>query len=146
VDALVAETRPLIPQERLERVLARPGAHDPIPALQKLQKFNGTYVLIGSLAGALRGTDELVPSVDICPRPTALLPAQLNGASSVMPISIASKPPGSMGYDDLRRGASDEAIRHGISLTLGRPPTSLARVRARRFTRSSLFAAGAAAC
>jgi hypothetical protein len=113
------------------------------------------YVLIGALAGVLHGTDELTSGVDICPQlkdenlerlvaaivelggrlDPALLESQpvTEVVTAHGELKVVPEPPGSSGWEDIRRGSTREALGRGIRAPvasvndLGRLMTSLGR-------------------
>jgi hypothetical protein len=123
---------------------SEPPPFDPWRILGTLERHNVGYVLIGALAGVLHGTDEVTSGVDICPqmKPANLqrLGQALDELEARMPrrrtpgvdvdrlagepvtrlesdagvIKIVPTPAGTRGYDDLRRGASREALGQGV--------------------------------
>jgi transcriptional regulator with XRE-family HTH domain len=131
VEAILAETLELTPRQRLERVLARPGSVDPFAGLRELEGFGDRYVLIGSLAGVVRGTDEVVRGVDICADEHSPLAERVNRVNPPGLISIETVPRGSTGYDDLRKGGSVEVVGDGVSLTVA-SAADLARLESAR--------------
>lgn len=132
---------------------------DPWAIVGALERHRVNYVLIGALAGVLHGTDEVTNGVDICPqmkdenieRLAAAL-AELDEPAAVeisadelraQPVTaietpagavqIVPVPPGSNGWDDLRRGSTREALGRGLRASvasvddLARLMTSLGR-------------------
>lgn len=132
---------------------------DPWAILGALEKHRVNYVLIGELAGVLHGTDEISNQIEICPQikgenlarldsaladlghpPSTSLseaPSELDAPMVVETragkVNVIARPPGSSGWDDLRRGSTREALGRGIRATvasvddLARLMTSLGR-------------------
>jgi hypothetical protein len=110
---------------------------DPVRVLRTIEAHRVSYVLVGTLAGILRGAPETTRSVEICPQ---LKPENLQrleqtltaldaiaGAASVAGLAdlasgaqrfatscgelvVEAAPAGTRGYDDLRRRATRERI------------------------------------
>jgi hypothetical protein len=136
-------------------VSARKDAFDPWAIVDALERHRVNYVLIGALAGVLHGTDEITSGVDICPQVKdenverlqgaiaelggQLDPATLNSepatrvATAHGELKVVPQPPGSGGWEDIRRGSTREALGHGVRAPvasvndLGRLMTSLGR-------------------
>lgn len=118
------------------------AAHEPLDPwaiIGALEKHRVNYVLIGSLAGVLHGTDEIADRVEICPqmkgenleRLRAALVELVPGESTVddealrsspvtsVPTSagtldIVPTPAGSGGWEDIRRASTREPLGRGI--------------------------------
>ena len=134
------------------------GAFDPWAIIAVLERHRVNYVLIGTLAGVLHGTDEIADGVEVCPQmktenvdrlcaalaelaedATSLVPDAIRAspttsvATSVGRIDIVPEPPGSAGWDDLRRASTREPLGRGVRCTvasvddLGRVMTSEGR-------------------
>lgn len=132
---------------------------DPWMIIGALERHRVNYVLIGALAGVLHGTDEITRGVDVCPqmkdenleRLAAAIteldeqaPARFSadelGTQSATAVQtpsgvvrIVPQPPGSNGWNDLRRGSTREPLGRGLRAPvasvddLARLMTSLAR-------------------
>lgn len=124
------------------------GSFDPRGILAYLERARVNYVLIGSLARALQGTDETARGVDICPqarpenlerlrgalaeleaRPNSLgAPIDIEGLGGGEPVAletpmgplrIVAAPAGTRrGWDDLRRGAGRESLGGGLRVAV----------------------------
>ncbi len=124
---------------------------DPRALLAALERHRVNYVVIGGLARVIQGTDEITHDVDVCPslRPdnlrrlgTALaeigartadgeafaVPDEASRLSSMTELetsfghlTLVAAPPGTRGYDDLRRGATREALGHGLRASIAGP-------------------------
>lgn len=114
---------------------------DPVAILGALERRRVSYVLVGELAGVIHGSGMTTRTVEITP---SLKPENLQriagaladlgaGAREAAPVVdllsdserlavttdrgrvlIAPTPPGSRGYDDLRRAARREALGRGV--------------------------------
>lgn len=122
---------------------------DPLAILGALERNRVAYVLVGDLAGVLHGTDLTADAVEITPslRPENL--ERLNQALEALKVSekrrtllqvlapdshsvplrsskglitITVEPPGTGGYDDLRRSARREPLGHGIRAPVASMP------------------------
>jgi len=119
--------------------MAKEPELDPWAALGALERYRVSYVLIGELAGAIHGSDDVARRIEITP---SLKPDNLArladalselgvrdshdavddlGAEAPMActtragvIAIVPTPTGSRGYDDLRRAATREPIGSGV--------------------------------
>ncbi len=128
---------------------------DPWAIIDALERHRVNYVLIGALAGVLHGSDEITSGVDICPQmkrenierlqpAVAELGGQLDAtvlesepvttlATARGELKVVPEPPGSSGWEDIRRGSTREALGRGIRAPvasvndLGRLMTSLGR-------------------
>jgi hypothetical protein len=128
---------------------------DPWAIIGALERHRVNYVLIGGLAGVLHGTDEITSDVDICPQMKGENIDRLQSAVEELggrvdlevlasqpltpvrtdagELKVVPEPPGSSGWDDLRRGSTREALGRGIRAPvasvndLGRLMTSLGR-------------------
>lgn len=122
---------------------------DPLAILGALERNRVSYVIIGDLAGVLRGTDLAASTIEITPslksenverldraleevgvsaRRRSNMRADLAGASSFSfstvrgGLLITPVPPGTGGYDDLRRAAQREPLGHGIRAPVASAP------------------------
>jgi hypothetical protein len=145
-----AEHLRITPAERLARAISSANAvrslrlqsagngtsapFDPIPLLGQLEATGARYVLIGALAGVLRGS-PLVPvdaTIVLVPGPDESLDrlepaleevgASRSGAdalrlrSPAAAIAIDARPPGTAGYSDLRRDATRLEVAPALSV------------------------------
>ena len=118
------------------------AAFDPVAILGALERHRVSYVLVGELAGVIHGSGMTTRTVEITPslkpenleriasaleelgaakcptRPTGSTPTETPSDSSSRPTAAQSRssptPPGSRGYDDLRRAAHREPLGRGI--------------------------------
>lgn len=124
-------------------------AFDPLAILGALEQSRVSYVIIGDLAGVLRGTDLVASAVEITPsvRPEnagrldrALenlgVPARrrsdlrqaltdslsLSLLTEMGRLTITPVPPGTSGYDDLRRAAQREPLGKGLRPAVASAP------------------------
>jgi len=106
----------------------------PLPVLATLEAADVRFVLVGTLAGALRGSPLLPVDATLALVPAADAPnlvrleaalAEMGGARSdaddvwLLPklggeIAIVLRPPGTSGYSDLRRDATSVAVGGGV--------------------------------
>jgi hypothetical protein len=119
---------------------------DPVAILAALERHRVSYVVVGELAGVIHGSGMTTRTVEIAPslkpenleriaraltdlaatkRETTRL-AQLEPEADPLVVAtdrggvvITPTPPGSRGYEDLRRAARREPLGHGI-----RPPVA----------------------
>jgi hypothetical protein len=117
---------------------------DPYALLQALDRHRVTYVLIGGFARILQGTEEMTHGLDLTPslreqnlerleralrevdamradgRELSLNPQTLAGEpvqeleTRHGKLKLVPEPPGTRGYDDLRRAATREPIGRGV--------------------------------
>jgi transcriptional regulator with XRE-family HTH domain len=145
------ESALLSPERRLERMLVRSrqvgrgdelSPFDPYAIVAALERHRVAYLLIGSLARVLRGTDEVAQELEITPsrQPPNLSRLQraladLAGvhqdgtdarsidtavATNHGSLILVSEPVGyQRGYTDLRRAASRESIGRGLRPFVG---------------------------
>jgi transcriptional regulator with XRE-family HTH domain len=143
----------LSPERRIERMLRVRGLQvaegdeqalfDPLAILAALERHRVAYLVIGTLARVIRGTDETAHELEITPsrqppnltrlqRCVSELTGEHAGAGLASSdatfttehgaLTIVAEPPGSRrGYTDLRRAASRESIGRGL-----RPPVASA--------------------
>lgn len=119
---------------------------DPITILAALERHKTAYVLIGDLAGTLHGTDLLARRVEIVPslKPENLErleraltdlgvtdPKEMEDLRNDRAISVATphgeldltpEPPGSAGYQDLRRAAERQPLGRGLRPAVASAP------------------------
>ncbi len=119
---------------------------DPVAMFRELEQAHVSYVVIGTLAGVLRGTGEITSELVICPRMDdrnlewlagvlERLGAATTGSDSLRlaatdeaprrfatphgGIAVEPYPPGSKGWEDLRRRAErmpvDNALRVNVA-------------------------------
>ena len=122
------------------------GDFDPIAILAALERHKTAYVLIGDLAGALHGTDLLARRVEIVPslKPENLErleraldalgvsdPKSIEGIRQDRPLTVLTlhgeldltpEPPGSAGYQDLRRAAERQPLGRGLRPAVASAP------------------------
>ena len=124
--------------------MSTPDSFDPLKVLATLERHRVAYVLIGSLAGVLHGTDEITNGLDIVPQAKsenierleqalaeldARLPRrksfELDAArlerepvtrveTSAGEVKIVLRPEGTSGYDDLKRASTREPLGQGV--------------------------------
>jgi hypothetical protein len=151
--AWLRESALLSPERRVARMLGsdveqpmkrvHPAPLDPYAILAALERQRVAYLVIGTFARVIRGTDEVAAEVEITPsrqppnlsrlhravkdvtRDSALVDAGLINLTIPTEhggLTLNWEPPGyHRGYTDLRRGASREPIGHGL-----RPPIASA--------------------
>ena len=117
------------------------AAFDPVAILAALERRRVSYVLVGELAGVIHGSGMTTRTVEITPslkpenleriagaledlgaakRETTRLPQLQPDADHLViatdrgEVVITPTPPGSRGYDDLRRAARREPLGRGI--------------------------------
>jgi hypothetical protein len=117
-------------------VSSGPNPFDPWAIIGALEKHRVNYVLIGALAGVLHGTDGITSGVDICPQMKDENIDRLHAAvvelggefasdqlalervtlvnTPAGELKVVPEPPGSSGWEDIRRGSTREALGHGI--------------------------------
>ena len=125
---------------------------DPLAILCALERHRVAYVLIGDLAGVLRGTDLTADTVEITPslkpenlqrldrafdelgvtnrRRAALLTIRAESSSFSIStprghVSLIATPTGTSGFDDLRRAAQREPLGQGIRAPVASIPDLL---------------------
>lgn len=119
--------------------MAKTPEIDPWAALGALEQHRVSYVLIGELASAIHGSDDVARGIEITPslkpdnlarltdalgelgvsQPGAALEGldagtQITCATRAGEVEIVPAPAGSRGYDDLRRAATREPIGSGV--------------------------------
>lgn len=126
----------------------RESPFDPYAILAALQRHHVSYVVIGAFARVIHGTAEVTDGLDICPSTRHENLARLGKALDELeaeqvdrqpldienmdePVSelrtragelkLVPEPPGSRGYDDLRRHASHEALGQGLRPQVASP-------------------------
>ena len=83
-----------------DAAMGRPvTAYDPVPALRALAMAGVAFVLIGRLAGVLRGSAVVCSDLVICPERSA------DPAPGGDAVEVVRRPPGTAGYSDLAAGA-----------------------------------------
>ena len=108
------------------------GKFDPYGALQALDRYDVSYIVIGAFARVLQGTEEITRGMDIVPSTREDNLRKLDAALREMNASevegrtldlvatdfgemkIVPTPDGTRGYDDLRRGAKGEPLGRGV--------------------------------
>jgi len=117
---LIEQQLSRVPSERLDVLAA--GGFDPKRILRVLREHDVRFLLIGSVAGVLRGsplmvTDELVLVPEPRPRNLARLRVALGGLAELTDsdvwvlrdgsgsVRVLARPPGTRGYADLVRDA-----------------------------------------
>jgi transcriptional regulator with XRE-family HTH domain len=143
----LAELQRLTPKERLDAALGRGGLEqsgyslDPYAILAALEEHRVDYILIGSLARALQGADEIPAGLDLTPsRRTEqagdealhALGMRAPGAafrngdalvywSQAGVTQTVARPRGTSGYDDLRRKAERVHLGQGLRPRVAAP-------------------------
>jgi hypothetical protein len=112
---------------------------DPVAILSALDRHRVNYILVGTFAGVLRGTDEIADGIELVPStrpenlrrlesalasmdaqaadgqdPTLKAERTAEFASALGEITVTPLPPGTAGYDDLRRAATREPLGSGL--------------------------------
>lgn len=125
------------------------ASFDPVAILAALERHRVGYVVVGELAGVIHGSGMTTQTVEITPslKPENLERAmaaladlgapkrQLSPLSQLQPdsprlaiatdrggVAITASPPGSRGYDDLRRAASREPLGRGVRASVASLP------------------------
>jgi hypothetical protein len=120
---------------------------DPRALLDVLERGRVAFVVIGGLARVIQGTDEITTDLDFCPQLTTTnltrlvraldeidatgIPASLRDTEPHLAeiaqvdtrlghVSIVPKPVGTRGFDDLRRGATREALGGGMRVAIAK--------------------------
>jgi transcriptional regulator with XRE-family HTH domain len=122
------------PQERLAEARDRAGRCEPWRIIAALDQHRTAYVFVGVLAAVIHGSGERAAEVEIVPRvradnlarvalaladlasPDIVVDSERSSTSyptSAGALRISIAPPGSGGYDDLRRQAAREPIGEG---------------------------------
>lgn len=125
------------------------ASFDPVAILAALERHRVGYVLVGELAGVIHGSGMAAQTVDITPslkpenlervaatltdlgaspRQAALLALLRSDSEPVLVVTdrgrvaITATPPGSRGYDDLRRAATREPLGRGVRASVASLP------------------------
>jgi hypothetical protein len=78
--------------------------YDPVPALERLARAGVAFVLLGRLAGVLRGSSVVCSDLVVCPAPARENRARL--AAATRPgVEVVDRPRGTSGHADLAASA-----------------------------------------